>query len=285
MEVCDLVNRIFAPYNEFKLNKRSSVSVLHSELQICSIIANLFINKFGRIIETEKEHLISLNLSQTNSDWRARKKLFQNNAFYNYLSDILNQRWSGSGDSKLDDVIYTPDYYISEKTRNDLEYDLDHWFSMHNSSRNESKNVATPKDQEKLLLSIIYISKFKASEHLDDSKYDIEHLATKGALKKHLNQFPDDKLPISSFANIALLPEANNRRKKDKTIYYDDKYLNELSVYPLDEIERDFTFTKKEDLEWLNNEYNNFDDLKSDYLDFLQQRFEIQKEMILNSLF
>lgn len=287
LETCEITNKIISPYNEFKLNKRSSVSTLHSELQICSLIANTFINKFGRVSENENSRSVNIRLGETNKLWRNTKKQIQKNAFYHYLSDILNQRWSGSGDSRLDEVIYNIDYYSSPKTKEDMEHDLTHWFSVHNASRNESTNVASPKDPEKLLLAIIYINSFTALDHLNDTKYDIEHLATKGAMRKHLKNFPANKLPISSFGNICLLPEYNNRRKKDKTIYMDNYYLTELhkSCYTLKDIEDNFSFTVSDNLDWINKEYDTFEDLKQAYTVFLSMRFEKQKEIILAKLF
>lgn len=285
MEVCKIVDDVIRPYNAFKLNKRNPVSILHSELQVCSIIANAFINKYGTITETAKKRSISLSLNRTNQSWKQFKNDFKNNLFLHYLSDIINQRWSGSGDSTLDEVIYNSTYYTSRKNKHEIENDLDHWFSRHNASRNESENVAQPKDQEKLLLSILYLDKFTANDQLNNSKYDIEHLATKGSLKNLLKQFPGAKLPISSFGNICLLPEYENRRKKEKTIYEDQYYLSHLSGITLLDIEREYTLTQKKDLDWLSTSFSTFDELRDEYSKFITERFKNQKEVILNNLF
>lgn len=94
-------------------------------------------------------------------------------------------------------------------------------------------------------------------------------------------------LPISSFANLCLLREEENRKKKDKTLYEDDNYLKIINnkYVSLEEIENKFSFTKEEDFDWLNYYYIDFEELKKNYLNFLSKRFEKQKRMILNNLF
>jgi serine protease inhibitor len=81
-----------------------------------------------------------------------------------------------------------------------------------------------------------------------------------------------------------LLPEFDNRSKGDKTIYQDEKYrekVNDLSM-----VESKYSFTKENDLEWLDLPYEpgDFDVLKEYYTDFLRKRFESQKEKFYESL-
>ena len=76
----------------------------------------------------------------------------------------------------------------------------------------------------------------------------------------------------------------NNRKKKDKTLYQDEKYLKAIGTR-LHEIEEKFTFTSEEDLEWANHSYTNAKDIEKNYYEFLQKHFEIQKKKIIDSLF
>ncbi|MCD7809125.1 MAG: hypothetical protein LUH02_07265, partial [Erysipelotrichaceae bacterium] len=174
---------------------------------------------------------------------------------------------------------------------NTMENTLDYWFNQMNTNRKEYKKVQVPKAPEKLLLSIIYGHLFTAIDQNDENNYDIEHLAPKGKMRILLNKFnngeEENKLPISSFGNLCLLKEGINRKKKDKTLYEDTIYLNKLNDkhISLKEIEKKFTFTTKEDLDWINKDFNNFNDLKYEYTMFVTNRFQKQKRFILQNLF
>jgi len=92
-----------------------------------------------------------------------------------------------------------------------------------------------------------------------------------------------DGLPISSIANLCYLPEKVNRSKGPKTFYQDVNYKKHID---LDEVEKKYSFTKAEDLEWMEMPYNSFDAevLKEYYMTFLNKRFKKQKEMFYDSL-
>lgn len=94
----------------------------------------------------------------------------------------------------------------------------------------------------------------------------------------------DQKLPISSFGNLCLLPEWDNRKKKDKTLYQDEKYLSAVGDR-LSLIENEFSFTSKDDLDWANNKFDNFASLKNAYMSFIEKRFSMQKNILLTNLY
>jgi hypothetical protein len=82
------------------------------------------------------------------------------------------------------------------------------------------------------------------------------------------------------------LPEYVNRSKKDKNFYQDTKYLEKCS-YSLEEIEDKFSFTEREDLEWMDMLYETADDfeiLKQFYTDFCVSRFEVMKKRFCLSM-
>lgn len=296
IHTADDVYKLLKPYLNFKLNKRdNNKEVYHTEFQICSMIANYFNAKYATYTFDEKHHNIigrNIKLSTSNSTFDTYKIEFKKNAFKKYLVDIINDIWRGTGDKRMDDVAINRHYYTDEITRETMESELDHWINQINSTRHEYSNVGVPKSAEKLLLSVIYNRSFSAYEQNDDINYDIEHLAPKGCLKLLLKQFPHGEgitngLPISSFANLCLLREEINRKKKDKTLYQDLQYLNSLEKknITLEEIENKFSFTQKTDLDWVNDHFENFEALKSAYLRFLYLRYERQKRMIINNLF
>ena len=117
---------------------------------------------------------------------------------------------------------------------------------------------------------MLYLPLFTAEDQVDYSKYDVEHLATKNLMKKCLDRYNGDlRLPIGSIANLCLLPQQENRSKRDKTIYSDDKYL-QRSRYTLSDLEKKFTITERNDLAWIEDstlERNNFESKYNYYLD------------------
>ena len=103
-------------------------------------------------------------------------------------------------------------------------------------------------------------------------------------MKEKICQYSEDlKLPISSIGNLCLLPQYDNRTKKDKTIYQDQKYLNKIG--DIQKIEEKYTFTIKSDFGWL--ELNNLseDQFKFAYINFLNIRFGRMKTKIQENLF
>jgi hypothetical protein len=87
-----------------------------------------------------------------------------------------------------------------------------------------------------------------------------------------INTPADEGLPISSIANLCYLPEYINRSKGDDTIYQDMNYFKNSNL-SLVEIESKYTFTKKENLEFLSKTFQDGDfyDLKSEYIIFLNK--------------
>lgn len=294
LRVTDEAYKCLQSYLKFKLNKRDDTIVIyHTEMQICSLISNIFKAKYTYYTYDDHQNIIgrSIEIHKSKKSYDDYKHKLRENCFKRYLIDILNNKWKGTGDKNLDEISLNPSYYTDYISRDMLENTLDHWIGQMNTERNEYRKVKMPGPGEKLLLSVIYSKTFTAYEQNDDINYDIEHLAPKGALKKILKLFNLNGvysgLPISSFANLCLLREEENRKKKDKTLYEDDNYLKIINnkYVSLEEIENKFSFTKEEDFDWLNYYYIDFEELKKNYLNFLSKRFEKQKRMILNNLF
>lgn len=298
--LCNILNEIdevykkLKPYLEFKLNKRNrNISIYHTELQICSIIANRFNARYCTYTFDDKENIIgrSILLEKSKENYDDFKKKFKKNFFKKYLIDLMNDKWKGTGDAKLDEVSLNRNYYADSISRNQFETELDHWYKNIQKDRREYKKVASVNSIDKILLSVIYCHNFSAYEQNDEINYDIEHLAPKGRLKIILKDFNlgdnSNGLAISSFANLCLLPEQINRKKKEKTLYQDDKYLQVIDSkqISIQEVESKFSFTTKNDLEWINIEYHDFEILKRQYIKFLDKRFIKQKKIILDNLF
>ena len=286
LKVTKEAESILLPYLKFKLNSRQdSNNIFHTEMQICSFIANLFLAKHAEIQFDDYDKIIGRKISNTQSrDWRSKFELYKKWGFVSYLCDILNGNWRGTGDTQLDYVSLDRSYYSKRRSRQELESLLDTWFNNINNSRGETSKVASPKNEEKILLSIIYVHKFNIYDQLNSSKYDIEHLCTKILMKNTLKKYKGNlKLPISSFGNLCLLPEWDNRTKKGNTLYSDKKYLETIGE-KISIVESKFTFTNQEMFDFLDNDLEE-NEFEAAYFDFLHKRFEIQKTYILDSLF
>lgn len=283
------VDKILSPYIKFKVNSRDGINKYHTEFQICSIISNAFVNRYVEFKFDDNHQIIDRKVALTtlNSSWNIFRANLRLNCFKRYFIDIINNVWAGSGDSFLDDVVMNPIYYSESIQMQDIENSLESWYSTAKNSRVESEKVANPNTQEKLFLCVLYSKRFTAADQLDGSKYDIEHLATKKLLKKKLSKFNSDqiaKLPISSIANICLLPEWDNRKKQDSTIYQDSSYLNVVKD-KIHIIERKYTFTDKSMLNWVDQDFDTFDELKKEYISFIDNRFRIISKEVVTNLF
>ena len=290
-ESCAFVSTTLKPLTDFKLNSRNDLNSkrYHSEMQICSMIASVFLSRYAVFNTNEDGDItdISFNLENSNQSWDSYRTQFKRFAIKSYVYDILTKKWSGTGDKKLDEIIKNKNYYISSINKETLESSISNWIDQTNS-RKEMKKVSEPTIIDKLLLSVIYKSKFTAEQQLDKSYYDIEHLIPKELMKTLLTECgATEGLPISSFANICLLPEFINRKKKNKTLYQDNDYLISISnnaTIDINKLEKKYTFTSKENMSWVVNEGLSFDNLSRYYMDFLNERKTVLIEEIIKGL-
>lgn len=283
IECIKVVDKAIAITTKFKSNVREDTAPLHTEMQICSMIASVFINKHVTFETNEKDFIIDrkINLDGVNENWKSFREAFLANALKVYLLDILQINWRGSGDKKLNYIITNPAYYTRSITKEEFESVLNLWYESIKNERNEYKKIMNPKEADKVLLNIIYSNQFKAVDQIDDSTYDIEHLATKGMMKKQLERFEGKlRLPISSIGNICLLPTGYNQAKGEKTIYqYSDK------VMSVSEIEEKFSFTKYKDLKWIENMELTQEELRIEYNKYIDTRYQKIKSKLFEILY
>ena len=285
-EAIEYIDKRLGATSKFKGNTRSSskISPLHTEMQIISIIATVFVQRHVSYTIDDDENIsnISIDLDNYNNSWSEMKETFNKNLIRIYTMDIIGQKWKGSGDKKLDNIIIDKYYYNRIVSWEEFETALDAYYTSLNSERNERKQVKNPIEPEKLLLNIIYSNIFTAADQNDESNYDIEHLATKNIMKEKICGYSEDfRLPISSIANLCLLPEYDNRTKKEKILYDDENYLSKVDI---NNIQEKFTFTIKSDFAWLSEELSESDFRKA-YFQFLKNRFVKMKEKIKASIF
>lgn len=287
-EAVKFVDKRIGKYNSFKSNSRpdSGKRPLHTEFQIVSIIASVFLSKYADIEYDENDAVtkFELHLGSVNDKWRRYiERDIKRNLGKIYIMEILQHRWMGSGDKKMDSIISNPEYYAREVSYDEFLQNAKNWYVTLNAERPEYKKIATAKEPELVMIAAIYLRLFSADNQMNDSKYDIEHLATKALMKQRLEQYGGQlKLPISSFGNLCLLPQYENRSKGKKTIYQDGEYLRKSNI-TIDYIEENYSFTKKTDLEWIEKDNLSMEEFKEAYMTFINNRFEKIMDIIRSS--
>lgn len=255
----------------FKGNSRSGTKLFHSKYQILSMISTTFKEMYG-----------SSDYSKVDDAWDSKKDVIARNLRLYYVYDIITNYWSEGGTGKIHSAA-KPNRYMIEISPRMWRNALDAFFDK-SMLRTESKQIANPRSEEYVLLNCIYLNTFTAMDQLSIDKFDVEHIAPKEQMKKLIAATSGAGLPISCIANLCYLPEYVNRSKRDRNFYQDTKYLQHIN---LDEVERKYSFTTRNDLEWMDMDYtgsDDFDALKEFYEDFCISRFDVLKRLFCESM-
>lgn len=270
----EFVEKCIQPILKFKGNKRNSNDrIFHSQYQIMSLISYVFRKKYD--IEskmlTEKEN------------WKEIKQQLLKNIWKYYVYDVLVKYWREGGTGKIHSA-NNEDRYLTPLTKGQFSAAFDS-YSEEQFSRHEKSQVANPCPIDYVILNTIYVNEFSALDQLSIERFDVEHIATKKQMKDLNAKCNGEGLPISHIANICYLPEFENRSKREKNFYQDDKYLKE-SELTLEEIENKYSFTQKDDLLFMDISYdkNNFEELKESYINYLIKRNKIIRNKFLSAL-
>lgn len=274
-----IVDKCLKKITRFKGNRRTDgPHILHSELLITSIVASLFINKHisYNLDANGKPIDILVNVRHNNTNWNIFESKFKKWFVKSYIIDVMQQKWRGAGDSRLDAVILNKDAYTKPIEWIEFKRSLNAWFIDLNQDRQEWRRISQVKDQEIVFLGITYAALFTFLDTQNDQNYDVEHLVTKKLLKTQLERFNGDlKLPISSIGNLCLLPEYINRSKKDKVLYEDEVYLEKIHGHiTIEDIESKYSLTNRGELMFFVNPNITLEELKLKYNKFIDNRFE-----------
>lgn len=269
-EVINFVKKIISPITEFKGNKRKESAVLYPKFLVLSMIANTFREKYD-----------IKNLEVSKKSWDENRKKLEKNMLKNFVYDIISDEWSNGGTGKIYSA-FKPNKYLNEITKKSWLTALDSYFEKHNF-RNETERFSGVSDSDLVFLNCVYLKSFTALDQLSRDKFDVEHIAPKEQMKKILKECQGEGLPVTNIANLCYLPEGINRSKREKTFYQDKNYLEKIS---LEEVELKYSFTSEVDLEWINQSYKDGDYyiLKEYYIQYLNSRFEKQKEKFFESM-
>lgn len=255
----------------FKGNKRSENKIFHSKYQIMSMISTSF-----------KEMYPMGNFAEMDQSWNDKKKIISKNLVQYYVYDIITNYWSEGGPGKIH-AAAKPNRYMTTIAGRSWAVALDGFFER-SMQRSERTNIANPKSAEYVLLNCIYLKTFTAMDQLSLDKFDVEHIAPKEQMRKLIDSCHGSGLPISCIANLCYLPESANRSKGALNFYQDKKY---LAFIDLDEVEKKYSFTEQDDLDWMNVPYEKPEDfivLKDYYTDYCTKRFEKLKHLFCKAL-
>ena len=218
-----------------------------------------------------------------NENWKEIKQKLIKNIWKYYVYDIIVKYWSEGGTGKIHSA-NNEDRYLVSLTEGQFSSAYDS-YTEEQYSRHEKTQVSNPSDMDYVILNTIYINEFSALDQLSIDKFDVEHIATKKQMKDLNQKCYGDGLPVSHIANICYLPEFENRSKGRKNFYQDDNYLKKSSL-TLEDIENKYSFTKQEDLRFMDIKYeeNDFEFLKKSYINYLKERNKVLKGKFLTSL-
>lgn len=268
-EAIEFVNATLAPICTFRGNSRGKIKYLHPKYLILALIAFTFREMYN--VE---------DMSDKRQDWERKKDKIRKNLLSHYIFGIVRNEWHDGGIGKMYSSVKDR-AFAEELEKNQWESLLNGYFENKLFNR-QTKKFKTPENADKLLLNCIYIDIFTVLDNCSSVYYDIEHLATKKHMETLISITNCTKgLPVTHIANLCYLPAGINRKKKDKTIYEDVAI-----TMPISEIEKKYSFTKMQDFDFIYLPYENEDStvLEEEYIKYLKNRFEKQKEKIYHSL-
>ncbi|MDH8678719.1 DUF262 domain-containing protein [Fusibacter bizertensis] len=233
----------------------------HSELQLASYIITLF----------RLSYSVTENGIIKNDKFRKEIKQFKSYLPYHYFNDIYRGIWSGSGDTLLDSMVIDENgtdlnskvansKYLSEIRREDLKTVLYTWIS------DEHERNKTPISSEIKLFHHCIIS--SRLSKLDNYKLDFDHIVPKKRFQNVVNS--SSKLLISSPCNITLIPEYDNRAKKEKTYYEysSDSNSGVKKTYSIEELAK-FNYPTSTELSFMHNQITF---KHTEYINFIEER-------------
>lgn len=260
----DFVFNCLKGHITLKMNKRTKVSIVHSELQVVSMIGKTFHSRYDEKLNEK-------------SDWANVKTSLEKNLTYHYLYDIIRGHWRGSGDSKAFNLI-TSDRYENPIKKSSWVSAFSDWLEYDLSKREKSR--ISLKESSILFYKYLYSYSLTAYEEISRLEYDIEHIVPVDKLKEIAG---DVGIPMSAFPNLCLLDSNLNRKKGSLTFYqyFKNQVENDLLTQEQAEMEinyiEKYTHTKEIDLKFVEEDFT-IENFKA----FLNKRFDTVVNLFLD---
>lgn len=267
-ESIKFVEAAVAPISNFRGNSRGRIQFLHPKYFALALIAFTFRQMYD-----------INNLSAKRPEWNSKQDVVRQRILHHYVFELVKNEWHDGGIGKMYSAVKESSF-LSEYTQTDWNNLLNGYFNSSLMNR-QTKRFKNPTNADKLLLNCIYANIFTVADNFSASFFDIEHIATKEWMKRLIATTNlAQGLPVTHIANMCYLPENVNRRKREKTIY-EDTAITDLFL-----VESKYSFTQRTDMDFLYIEYSpsNGQTLEENYIKFLRNRFEQQKQKIFSFL-
>jgi hypothetical protein len=209
----EFVKEALAPYLGLQLTLDARPA--HGELQIVSIIAAVATSRYDSTGDWKE---------QPKAVWRDRAKKFKAAIPQHYLLDLIRQTWRGPLYTLAYERVWdtvggkpTPsNFYLNPPSKATWDAGLSVWFDEQLAERDTRRpNVSA---LEKTFLRYVYgpiVTVAAANTH----RFDVEHLFPVNRLLELSRRDVSGGWPVGCLANLALLDDATNRRKREETIH------------------------------------------------------------------
>lgn len=266
VEVGKSVEDALKPYLESPAKNGGKSLACHAEYQIASYIIVMFQLKYDLDIEE------GLKTNEKNKKVITSVKQY---LYKHYLFDILRGAWSGSGDSKLSQIIAEPTTcrYTKDVAKDEFEAAISGWLD-ENNNKGKLTNVSV---EAKLFLNYLLRGK---KYNLNGTNYDVEHCVPKAVIKQYFLE-KDIVVPMSSVCNLTYIPEGDNRSKGEDTYYQRQQKAPETYTLNQQQLD-DLVYPRREELSFVEST----DTLTEDAYDtFLKNRKLIILKTMMDRLY
>lgn len=191
-------------------------AVPHTELQVASIVARVLVGRYVPGTWVERP------------EWAAESAMLKRTLIRHYVLDILKNNWTGSGDSRLFNMVWdsssrpdnwtarTPSaHYLSDVSDDQLEKALGSYLD--ESLRQEDTGRRSASATDRLILKLAYLDKMRMFDY--QNPLDIDHLQPVALLSRLVRADEDHSgWPINSIGNLAAVRRKLNRSRRDQSV-------------------------------------------------------------------
>jgi len=268
IEAAAIVESALVPYIESPVKPKSGARVslvCHSELQMASYI----------IVAFKLKYELSINSGLIQKNKYKELQAFKQYIPRHYLYDIIRGYWSGSGDSKLEEIIADPATcrYIKDVPQANFEMEVGRWLSDNN------KKTSLPNVSAEAKLFLNYLLRY-SGVYDERFSYDVEHCVPKDVIKKYFSK-KNIVVPMSAVCNLVYIPASDNRGKGELTYY--QKQAQDPGTYHLNQQQLDgYGYPSRADLKFVEA----VDTLtEKNYFDFLEKQRKIILSKFIKALY
>ncbi|MFA4960824.1 MAG: DUF262 domain-containing protein [Candidatus Pacearchaeota archaeon] len=189
----------------FGNKKKDSYTVSHSQTQMMAFIGTVFHEMFD--IENDFGDKTS---------WRNAKRQLEENLPLYYLRDLLQNVWNDKHPEDIVEERINQRYYLEQldKKKWDSAFETYKERSMEDTEIDFDKKTRSIRPEDKIFINYLYL---KIINQLDKI-YEVDHLVPYDRLLKRFKELKVSLAPINSIANLCLITQFTNSKKKNLTI-------------------------------------------------------------------